>query len=147
MTAEYYANLLYQLCESIKEKRRGKLRKGILILHDDVSMHTPWKMKQAMTKNGQRNVILDINFNMILQRIPEKKGADRPTDGQMNNKRINEVISLGLFFGQHIKPSAADVATALAAVDWRRYSAEGSGLEPLKLKETKEMGGHHFIVG
>lgn len=40
MSGQYYANLIKLLRESIKEKRRGKLSKGILLLHDNAAVHT-----------------------------------------------------------------------------------------------------------
>ncbi|EPB67832.1 hypothetical protein ANCCEY_13080 [Ancylostoma ceylanicum] len=39
ITEHYYANLLFQLREAIKEKRHGKLTRGILLLHDNPPVH------------------------------------------------------------------------------------------------------------
>lgn len=39
ITGEYYASLLAQLKEAFKEKRRGKLTKGVLLLHDNAPVH------------------------------------------------------------------------------------------------------------
>lgn len=39
ITGEYYADLLRQLKTAIKEKRRGKLTKGVLLLHDNAPVH------------------------------------------------------------------------------------------------------------
>ncbi|KFD55416.1 hypothetical protein M513_03756 [Trichuris suis] len=39
ITGKYYANLLLQLCEEIKEKRRGKLSRKVLLLHDNAPTH------------------------------------------------------------------------------------------------------------
>jgi histone-lysine N-methyltransferase SETMAR len=39
VTGEYYSNLLLKLCQTIKEKRRGKLPKGVLLLHDNAPVH------------------------------------------------------------------------------------------------------------
>lgn len=39
ITGEYYASLLDRLKEVIKKKRRGKLTKGILLLHDNAPAH------------------------------------------------------------------------------------------------------------
>lgn len=52
MNAEYYANLLDQLRKKIKEDRRGKLSKGVLILHDNAPAHTAFKARSSLTKNG-----------------------------------------------------------------------------------------------
>lgn len=49
--ANYYAKLLSQLKEYIKVERQGKLSKGVLILHDNASVHTARTVKQAMSKN------------------------------------------------------------------------------------------------
>lgn len=40
ITGQYYASLLDRLKEAIKEKRRGKLSKGVLLLHDNAPVHT-----------------------------------------------------------------------------------------------------------
>lgn len=39
VTGEYYSNLLRKLRQAIKEKRRGKLSKGVLLLHDNAPVH------------------------------------------------------------------------------------------------------------
>ena len=39
INAEYYSSLLVQLKDMLKEKRRGKVTKGILFLHDNVPAH------------------------------------------------------------------------------------------------------------
>lgn len=52
MNADYYANLLDQLREQIKEKRRGKLSKGVLILQDNAPVHTALTARSALSKNG-----------------------------------------------------------------------------------------------
>ena len=39
ITGEYYANVIKQLRVAIKEKRRGKLAAGILLLHDNATVH------------------------------------------------------------------------------------------------------------
>ena len=39
MSGKYYANLMTKLREEIKEKRRGKLSAGILLLHDNAPVH------------------------------------------------------------------------------------------------------------
>ena len=39
VTGEYYANVIKQLRVAIKEKRRGKLAAGVLLLHDNAPVH------------------------------------------------------------------------------------------------------------
>ena len=39
ITGEYYANVIKQLRVAIKEKRRGKLDAGVLLLHDNAPVH------------------------------------------------------------------------------------------------------------
>ena len=41
ITGEYYANVIKQLRVAIKEKRRGKLAAGVLLLHDDPLCTSP----------------------------------------------------------------------------------------------------------
>ena len=45
----YYASLMHQLREVIKEKRRGKLSRGILLLHDNAPVHKA-QVEQAAIK-------------------------------------------------------------------------------------------------
>ncbi len=40
ITGQYYASLLKKLREQIKEKRRGTLAKGVLLLHDNARVHS-----------------------------------------------------------------------------------------------------------
>ena len=40
ITGVYYANLLDQLKTTIREKRRGKLSKGVLLQQDNARVHT-----------------------------------------------------------------------------------------------------------
>ena len=39
INAEYYSSLLVQMKDILKEKRRGKVTKGVLFLHDNASAH------------------------------------------------------------------------------------------------------------
>ena len=39
ITGEYYASILNKLREAIKETRRGKLTKGVLLLQDNAPVH------------------------------------------------------------------------------------------------------------
>jgi len=39
INAEYYSSLLVQLKDILKEKRRGKVTKGVLFLHDNAPSH------------------------------------------------------------------------------------------------------------
>lgn len=39
ITGQYYADLLVKLREAIKEKRRGKITKGVLLLQDNAPVH------------------------------------------------------------------------------------------------------------
>jgi len=39
INTEYYSSLLVQLKDILKEKRRGKVTKGVLFLHDNASAH------------------------------------------------------------------------------------------------------------
>ena len=43
---EYYANVIKQLRVAIKEKRRGKLAAGVLLLHDNAPVHKSQVAKQ-----------------------------------------------------------------------------------------------------
>lgn len=52
VTATYYASLMHQLREAIKEKRRGKLAKGILLLHDNAPVHKAQVAQAAIQECG-----------------------------------------------------------------------------------------------
>ena len=52
ISGEYYAALMDRLHESIKEKRRGKLRKGVLLLHDNAPVHTARVARRAILNCG-----------------------------------------------------------------------------------------------
>ncbi|XP_045458103.1 histone-lysine N-methyltransferase SETMAR-like [Melitaea cinxia] len=52
ITGEYYASILERLKEAIKQKRRGKLTKGVLLLHDNASVHKSRVALAALLKVG-----------------------------------------------------------------------------------------------
>ena len=52
ITEVYYANLLDQLRTSIREKRRGKLSKGVLLQQDNARVHTCKVVMDAVEQNG-----------------------------------------------------------------------------------------------
>ena len=51
-TVVYYANLLDQLRTVIREKRQGKLSKGILLQQDNARVHTYKIAMDAVERNG-----------------------------------------------------------------------------------------------
>ena len=48
----YYANLLDQLRTAIREKRRGKLSKGVLLQQDNARVHTCKVAMDGVERNG-----------------------------------------------------------------------------------------------
>ena len=52
MTGVYYANLLDQLRTAIREKRRGKLSKGVLLQQDNAKVHSCKVAMEAVEQNG-----------------------------------------------------------------------------------------------
>ena len=52
ITGAYYANFLTQLRIVIREKRRGKLSKGILLQQDNARVHTSKIAMGAVERNG-----------------------------------------------------------------------------------------------
>jgi [histone H3]-lysine36 N-dimethyltransferase SETMAR len=52
INGQYYAALMDRLHESIKEKRRGKLAKGVLLLHDNAPVHTARVARRAILNCG-----------------------------------------------------------------------------------------------
>ena len=51
-TGQTYANTITALREAIKEKRRGKLSAGVLLLHDNVPVHMSAKSQAAIQQCG-----------------------------------------------------------------------------------------------
>ena len=52
ITGVYYAILLDQLRTAIREKRRGKLSKGVLLQQDNARVHTCKAAMDAVERNG-----------------------------------------------------------------------------------------------
>ena len=52
ITGVYYANLLDQLRTAIREKRRGKLSKGVLLQQDNAGVHNCKVAMDAVERNG-----------------------------------------------------------------------------------------------
>ena len=52
ITGVYYANLLDQLRTAIREKRLGKLSKGVLLQQDNARVHTCKVAMDAVERNG-----------------------------------------------------------------------------------------------
>ena len=52
ITGVYYANVLDQLRTAIREKRRGKLSKGVLLQQDNARVHTCKVAMDAVERNG-----------------------------------------------------------------------------------------------
>ena len=52
ITGVYYANLLDQLRTAIREKRQGKLSKGVLLQQDKARVHTCKAAMDAVEQNG-----------------------------------------------------------------------------------------------
>ena len=52
ITGQYYAQLMPKLREAIKNKRRGKLSHGVLILHDNAPVHKARVAQAAITECG-----------------------------------------------------------------------------------------------
>lgn len=50
ITGDYYANILHNLRCAIKEKRRGMLTKGVLLLHDNAPVHKARIVMAAIRK-------------------------------------------------------------------------------------------------
>jgi histone-lysine N-methyltransferase SETMAR len=49
---KYYSSLLVQLKDILKEKRRGKVTKGVLFLHDNYPAHRPLATLNKMAYLG-----------------------------------------------------------------------------------------------
>ena len=52
ITGVYYANLLDQLRTAIRDKRRGKLSKGVMLQQDNARVHTCKVAMGAVERNG-----------------------------------------------------------------------------------------------
>jgi len=52
INAEYYSSLLAQLKDILKEKRSGKVTKGVLFLHDNAPAHRALATQKKLTYLG-----------------------------------------------------------------------------------------------
>ena len=52
VTAVYYADLIRRLHDAVKEKRRGMLSRGVLLLHDNASSHKARLSQAAIRESG-----------------------------------------------------------------------------------------------
>jgi len=52
VTGAYYADELRKLREELKSKRQGKLRHGVLLLHDNAPAHTSAVVTSAAAECG-----------------------------------------------------------------------------------------------
>jgi len=52
INAEYYLSLLVQLKDILKEKRQGKVTKGVLFLHDNTPAHRALATQKKLTYLG-----------------------------------------------------------------------------------------------
>jgi len=52
INAEYYSSLLVQLKDILKEKRRGKITKGVLFLHDNAPAHRALAIQKKLAYLG-----------------------------------------------------------------------------------------------
>jgi len=52
ITGQTYSNTITALREAIKEKRRGKLSAGVLLLHDNAPVHMSAKFQAAIRQCG-----------------------------------------------------------------------------------------------
>ena len=52
ITGQTYANTITALREAIKEKRRGKLSAGVLLVHDNAPVHMSAKSEAAIRQCG-----------------------------------------------------------------------------------------------
>jgi len=52
INAEFYSSLLVQLKDILKEKRRGKVTKGVLFLHDNAPAHRALVTKKKLAYLG-----------------------------------------------------------------------------------------------
>lgn len=56
ITATYYADLIRKLRASVKEKRRGKLSRGVLMLHDNAPVHKAHLVQAAIQECGFQEI-------------------------------------------------------------------------------------------
>ena len=55
ITGQTYANTITALQEAIKEKRRGKLSAGVLLLHDNAPLHCLQNLKLPFGNVGSNS--------------------------------------------------------------------------------------------
>ena len=52
ITGAYYANVLKEQRAAMRQKRRGKLRQGVLLLHDNAPVHRSHVVHEAARECG-----------------------------------------------------------------------------------------------
>ena len=57
MTGQYYADVIQKLRQAIKDKRRGKSAKGVLLLHDNAPVHKALAAKSCIRECGFEELI------------------------------------------------------------------------------------------
>ena len=61
----YYANLLDQLRIAIREKRRGKLSKGVLLQHDNARVHNATLQWMLKSETGMNYSNMTLTFSPL----------------------------------------------------------------------------------
>jgi len=88
INAEYYLSLLVQLKDILKEKRRVKLTKGVLFLHDNVPAHWALATQKKLAYVGYQCLdyppyALDLtpsDYRLFLAQCPGSLGTCNPEE-------------------------------------------------------------------
>ena len=117
--AEYYSSLLLQLRDILKAKRRGKITKGVLFLHDNAPAH--WAL-------ATRKKLACLGFH-CLDHLPYSPDL-APSDCHLF-PGLKKAIERS---GRHFSSDAEVIAAAESWLDGRIFF---SGLQKLKQRTKK----------
>ena len=118
-TPEYYSSLLVQLKDILKEKRRGKVTKGILFLHDKVPAHLALATQKKLAYLGFQC----LDHHPILRIWPR-----RTTTCSLDLKKIKSL---------HFSSDAEIIAAAETCLDGQPSEFFLSGLQKLEQGDKK----------
>ena len=107
INAEYYSSLLVQLKDILKEKRRGKITKGVLFLHDNAPAHRVLATQKKLAYLGFRCLehppyfpdLAPSDYHLFPGLKEQLKGRHfRPTRRSLLSRRAGWTDNLLIFF-------------------------------------------------
>ena len=119
ITGVYYPNLLDQLRTAIREKRRGKLSKGVLLQHDNAGVHTCKVAMDAVERNGY-------------ELVPHPAYSPDLASYSQTWKRISVDFISGLMkkSWRQLRSGSMERTLTFSILDWWHLNTAGSSAVP-----------------